>query len=275
MHLDPDDARGLIVEIRWRGGSDLNMHFILYDDSDRVIQIASRTEFVRGVEGTTGCRQVNVVNGVPLGTGGTRSCFQLSLTNLSARCHRVALVAFSNRNTKQLTDLSRTWLTLHRAGEHPSKIAGELYACRSLDGGAYTAIAVAALTRRTGDVWIFRCLNEPILGAVGPHAIAPVVPVLFRDPAEFHRQHFALSREAIMAPAFALLDDAARESIIIQEEAVRRELAVAYKVEYSRAHKRSLAAQGMRAFTRRLHSPSRSEGAASTQPSGSPTGSRV
>jgi hypothetical protein len=250
VHLDPKHANAMTVELRWRGGSDIDLHFFLFDESDRLISVGSRSDIVRGMDSTVGIRQVSAVNATPLGTGGSRTCFQVHLVNLTAKCHRVALVGFAKGKQEHLRDMTRTWLTLFETGKNASHLSKEVYACSGLDGGNFSAFALGSLTRRTGNVWIFGCRRECILGGFRPLDLAPRIPLLFKNASEFASVHFGMSREVLINQAMAPLEDAPRQLITLEEDEARTKLVVLHRFEFQRAHKRSVQAQGMRAFSR-------------------------
>jgi hypothetical protein len=251
VHLDPQHAYGLTVELRWRGGCDVDLHFFTYDEADRPITVGSKTDIIRGTEGSIGIRQIAASDAFTLGTGGSRSCFQLNLANLQARTARIVVVALAAGRQQQLKSLSRSWLTLYDTGKNPSKLGQELYASGCLEGGTFSGIVTCSFTRRTGNVWIYKCINESLMSGIPPGKLGPMLPLLFRSNAEFQALHFAVSRERLIGYAMSACEEGPRAALAHHESKIRGELAVAAEFEYARAHKRSLQNMSYRAFTKK------------------------
>lgn len=229
--LEPEIANSLLLEFRWRGGVDLLSSIMVFDDSDRLMVLGSRTEVAKGPHGNVCIKWFGDPNGGrDLGIGGSRDTFHLVLANLPSKARRVVIACFNGTYPgAPLAALSRLWLTLRvpPAGEVLSMktpSTRELYACGYPAGGPASCLVVASLVRKTHDTWQFACNNEPFMQMTTAVKLASHLSAFVNDRLAGLNAEMQGSFERLVLLCLSTFEDGFRRTLVLTELSEREAL---------------------------------------------------
>jgi hypothetical protein len=222
VHLDPACVDGMLMEIRWRGGIDIAIFALVFDDQGKHIGTASQTELIKGPESTFAVRHFGRdCDEAVLGTGSSRDSFQLCLANLPKKAHRVVFAALRGQHPGEyFHGLQRCWLTMYQQHGDATK---QQYACRIADGGPFAAMAMACVVKRSQRQWLFQALNDTFAQVASTHRLGSWLSLGLADPQASLNAQLEFSRTRLCLQYEMLIEDASRRALVIEEADLRAE----------------------------------------------------
>ena len=193
--------------------------------------------------------------------GGKRDCYSVRLSTLHQKAVRLHFVAFRHPTGDDMLGYKRCWFTLYRPAKGRQDTMKELYACHVADGGPFSCVLMATLTRRTSDVWLFGCNNEKFVGVPSPQKLVPILAPL--DPVEAFDAAILSARGRLCHAYVAMMEENVRRLLAIQEQELRTEMSVLRRLGVKQVESRVAQKEAVLAFKRNVEE-SREKNAAET-----------